>query len=97
MLRQVSNGQYLEAIRMAEKFILHVEVLFATIDDLEYHFARIAVKGSVPQLNLLFFNMLMAPCKGCPTYASHECSAVRRSIFLRCCRTHKKQALGGWA
>ena len=45
MLRQVSNGQYLEAIRMAEKFILHVEVLFATIDDLEYHFARLRLKG----------------------------------------------------
>ena len=46
MLRQVSNGQYLEAIRMAEKFILHVEVLFATIDDLEAHFADHHVKGS---------------------------------------------------
>ncbi|KAI0693199.1 RhoGAP-domain-containing protein [Cerioporus squamosus] len=45
MLRQVSNGQYLEAIRMAEKFILHVEVLFASIDDLEYHFARLKLKG----------------------------------------------------
>ncbi|KAH9924759.1 uncharacterized protein B0H18DRAFT_1011057 [Fomitopsis serialis] len=45
MLRQVSNGQYLEAIRMAEKFILHVEVLFATIDDLEWHFARLKQKG----------------------------------------------------
>lgn len=45
MLRQVSNGQYLEAIRMAEKFILHVEVLFATIDDLEYHFSRLKLKG----------------------------------------------------
>lgn len=45
MLRQVSNGQYLDAIRMAEKFILHVEVLFATIDDLEYHFARLNMKG----------------------------------------------------
>ncbi|KAH9935931.1 RhoGAP-domain-containing protein [Epithele typhae] len=45
MLRQVSNGQYLEAIRMAEKFILHVEVLFATIDDLEFHFARMRLKG----------------------------------------------------
>lgn len=45
MLRQVSNGQYLDAIRMAEKFILHVEVLFATIDDLEYHFARLGQKG----------------------------------------------------
>ncbi|KAG6857463.1 hypothetical protein H0H87_003530 [Tephrocybe sp. NHM501043] len=45
MLRQVSNGQYLDAIRMAERFILHVEVLFATIDDLEYFFARLNMKG----------------------------------------------------
>ena len=45
MLRHVSNGLYLEAIRSAEKFILHVEVLFATIDDLEFHFANIHVKG----------------------------------------------------
>ena len=45
MLRQVSNGQYLEAIRMAEKFILHVEVLFATIDDLEACFASLNMKG----------------------------------------------------
>ncbi|KAI0028670.1 hypothetical protein K488DRAFT_58020 [Vararia minispora EC-137] len=45
MLRQVSNGNYLEAIRMAEKFILHVEVLFATIDDLEWSFARLNLKS----------------------------------------------------
>ncbi|KAF8845141.1 hypothetical protein BDN67DRAFT_977653 [Paxillus ammoniavirescens] len=45
MLRQVSNGQYLDAIRMAEKFILHVEVLFSTIDDLEYHCARLNLKA----------------------------------------------------
>ncbi|EKM81832.1 hypothetical protein AGABI1DRAFT_118900 [Agaricus bisporus var. burnettii JB137-S8] len=45
MLRQVSHGQYLDAIRMAEKFILHVEVLFATIDDLEFHFSQLNMKG----------------------------------------------------
>ncbi|KAG9312979.1 hypothetical protein JVU11DRAFT_6416 [Chiua virens] len=45
MLRQVSNGQYLDAIRMAEKFILHVEVLFGTIDDLEHHCARLNLKA----------------------------------------------------
>ena len=45
MLRLVSNGQYLDAIRMAEKFILHVEVLFATIDDLELCFAQRNAKG----------------------------------------------------
>ena len=30
---------------MAEKFILHVEVLFGTIDDLEFHFASLNMKG----------------------------------------------------
>jgi hypothetical protein len=45
MLRQVSNGAYLDAIRMAEKFILHVEVLFGTIDDLEFYFASLIMKG----------------------------------------------------
>ena len=46
MLRHVSNGNYLDAIRMAEKFILHVEVLFAAIDDLEAHFAEAQAKGN---------------------------------------------------
>jgi hypothetical protein len=45
MLRHVSSAQYLEAIRMAEKFILHVEVLFATIDDLEWYFTQLGIKG----------------------------------------------------
>ena len=45
-LRCVSSGQYLEAIRMAEKVILHVEVLFATIDNLEWHFTHLGMKGT---------------------------------------------------
>lgn len=48
MLRHVSDSEYLEAIRNAEKFILHVEVLFATIDDLEYIFTSLGVKGASP-------------------------------------------------
>jgi hypothetical protein len=56
MLRHVSSGQYLEAIRMAEKFILHVEVLFATIDDLEWHFAQLSMKGTLRSTpDALFF------------------------------------------
>ncbi|KIO25870.1 hypothetical protein M407DRAFT_236420 [Tulasnella calospora MUT 4182] len=45
MLQRISNGMYLDAIRMAEKFILHVEVLFAVIDELEAGFARAGAKG----------------------------------------------------
>lgn len=45
MLKHVSDGQYLDAIRNAEKFILHVEVLFAAIDDLEYCFSIRGQKG----------------------------------------------------
>lgn len=46
MLRYVSNGQFMEGVRMAEKFVLHVETLFAAIDDLMAHFKAIAVKGT---------------------------------------------------
>lgn len=45
MLRQVSNGKYLGGVRMAERFIFHVEVLFAAIDDLEAAFRREEAKG----------------------------------------------------
>ena len=56
MLRQVSNGAYLDAIRMAEKFILHVEVLFGTIDDLEWIFAGRGVKGLFRSLFLFLYS-----------------------------------------
>lgn len=45
MLRFVSAGQYAEAILMAERFILHVEILFAAIDDLEAQFVHEGAKG----------------------------------------------------
>ena len=48
ILRQVSNEQYLDAIRMAEKFILHVEVLFG---NLKVYSVLIALYG--PRLRLV--------------------------------------------
>ena len=45
----MSSGQYLEVIRTAEKLVLHVEVLFATIDDLEWHFGHLSIKGTLPR------------------------------------------------
>lgn len=80
MLRQVSNGQYLEAIRMAEKFILHVEVLFATIDDLETCFARMNLKGNL--LRYMHDGYLKAnsslPPKACPTFVRHDYYVARQ-------------------
>jgi len=38
LLKAVSTAVYLEAIRSAERFVFHVEVLFAALDDLEFHF-----------------------------------------------------------
>lgn len=59
MLRHVSNGMYLDAIRMAEKFILHVEVLFAVIDELEAGFARAGAKGlSCRKINLRLHSLI---------------------------------------
>ncbi|RKP09832.1 hypothetical protein THASP1DRAFT_13729 [Thamnocephalis sphaerospora] len=40
MLLHVSNGAYLDGVRMAGAFILHVEVLFASIDSLEEKLAE---------------------------------------------------------
>lgn len=46
MLRHVSGGQYIEGVRMAEKFVLHVETLFSAIDDLSAQFKLAGAKGS---------------------------------------------------
>lgn len=46
MLAHVSNSLYMEAVNMAERFIFHVEVLFATIDELETHFIAVNAKGA---------------------------------------------------
>ena len=45
LLRAVNGRQPLEIILLAERFILHVETLFAIIDDLEAQFATATVKG----------------------------------------------------
>jgi len=50
MLIHLTNGLYLEMIRMAERAIFHVEVIFATIDDLEWSFAQLCVKGMLHSL-----------------------------------------------
>lgn len=45
MLRHVSSGRYLGGVRMAERFILHVEILFSAIDDIEKQFKKEQTKG----------------------------------------------------
>ena len=45
MLRAVNGKHLLEIILLAERFILHVETLFAVIDDLEAQFTIAGVKG----------------------------------------------------
>lgn len=47
MLRAVNARQLLEIVLLAERFILHVETLFAVIDDLEAQFALAGVKGEL--------------------------------------------------
>lgn len=47
LLKSVSNVVYLEAIRSAERFIFHVEVLFASLDDLEFRFEAVGASKGV--------------------------------------------------
>ena len=45
MLLHVSNGSYFDGVRMAEKFISHVEILFSAIDDLEDQLVKASGQG----------------------------------------------------
>lgn len=46
MLRAVNERNLLDIILLAERFILHVETLFAVIDDIEAQFAMVGAKGT---------------------------------------------------
>lgn len=80
MLRHVSAGNYLDAIRMAEKFILHVEVLFAAIDDLEAYFAQVKNKGACFTLILLTIAHPFAPRDVPRSRGANAMSKDRRSV-----------------
>ncbi|KAH8930501.1 hypothetical protein BT69DRAFT_1327794 [Atractiella rhizophila] len=45
MLRRVNNGHYLDGVGMAQKFVLHVETLFSTLDDIGLQFRAVNAKG----------------------------------------------------
>jgi hypothetical protein len=102
MLRQVSDGAYLDALRMAEKFILHVEVLFGTIDDLEWAFAERGVKGVLlysisfilvhPSYRLLSFSHRDSSCPRSP-HALPKNSRTLHPLNP----TLRKRERGGWA
>ncbi|KAJ4000919.1 hypothetical protein F5050DRAFT_238675 [Lentinula boryana] len=40
ILRALNEERFLDAVRMTENLVLHIEVLFATIDDLDFQFAK---------------------------------------------------------
>ena len=45
MLLHVKQARYVEALRSGEKFVLHAEAIFATIDDMRRQFAERNIKG----------------------------------------------------
>jgi hypothetical protein len=47
LLCHVSNSQYREALKKAERFILHVEVIFGAIDDIEEYFVQLNIQGAI--------------------------------------------------
>jgi hypothetical protein len=96
MLRQFSNGQNLDAIRMAEKFILHVEVLFATIDDVDFQFAQLSLKGT-HILGVKPSDPDYPLSQGCRMSGKRVCYVAKQWICLLCSRTPKKLGHGGWA
>ncbi|KAG0314437.1 hypothetical protein BGZ99_008133 [Dissophora globulifera] len=49
MLAHVSNGAYYDGVQMAERFILHVEILFSAIDDLEAQMKEVGDPSDLTQ------------------------------------------------
>lgn len=90
MLRQVSNGQYLDAIRMAEKFILHVEVLFGAIDDLEHHFASNGLKGT-PTLWVTFGRGFFDPLSSGMSHVREARMLCRKTVDLFTLLSHTQE------
>jgi hypothetical protein len=46
MLLHVSNGAYIDGVIVAKRFIAHVEILFAAVDELAVYIKSHGVKGS---------------------------------------------------
>jgi hypothetical protein len=67
---------------MAEKFILHVEVLFATIDDLEFHFSRLNMKGLHTQSNSLYLISLRSSAATGMSHVRESRMLCRKTVEL---------------
>lgn len=48
MLLHVSNGAYIESICLSERFLVHVEALFAGIDQIHYTYLEYKQTGLTP-------------------------------------------------
>ena len=62
MLLHVSNGSYLQGVRMAESFVKHIRILFASIDDIEAQLAvfhdQQVIRRELKELQFSFIHTL---------------------------------------
>lgn len=58
MLLNVSNGAYTEGVLIAKRFIAHVDVLFAAIDQLAGYIKSQGMKGQFYHTRLIFVLLL---------------------------------------
>lgn len=76
MLLHVSNGAYIDGVFVAEKFIWHVEILFACTDNLDIRLTKVAPKGT--RTHAPADSMALAPNNPYQVYlirAKRNCSA----------------------
>lgn len=62
MLLHVSNGAYYDGVQMAEKFILHVEILFSAIDDLEIQMREAGDENGKHILQKIICGLFVSHC-----------------------------------
>ncbi|KAG8963861.1 hypothetical protein FRC00_004760 [Tulasnella sp. 408] len=90
-IRHVGDEMYIDAIRAAEKFVLHVEVLFAVIDELEAGFTAAAVGGLYGAVlsRVSPTKLCLLDLQGLPMFEKRGCYAPRSLQCLTSCRVQK--------
>lgn len=89
MLLHVSNGAYVDGVVVAEKFILHVEILFVSIDQLDASFFQAGGKGmkSMSKNNKPFADTHHQRCR---TPGRRSCYARKSWHFLVLYQSRKR-------
>jgi LIM domain-containing protein len=100
MLLHVSNGGYVDGVLVAKRFIIHVEVLFQSVDRLDSKMLSLNLKGEPPLEPSVFAGGCLSntskPCQECRTDEKLSFFVRRSCPSSRCYPRHKTPHPANW-